>query len=69
MFGNEGLQQFNDDIAERVFMSKDYIMSVSREAVKAAGVEGFTEATQEFLGRAAVAWAEEAYPQSSSVSS
>ena len=62
MFGNEGLQQFNDDIAERVFMSKDYIMSVSREAVKAAGVEGFTEATQEFLGRAAVAWAEESLP-------
>ena len=62
MFGNEGLQQFNDDIAERVFMSKDYIYSVGSEALKAAGVEGFTEATQEFLGRAAVAWAEESLP-------
>jgi len=62
MFGSEGLQQFNDEIAERVFMSKDYIYSVGREAFKAAGVEGFTEATQEFLGRAAVAWAEESLP-------
>ena len=62
MFGGDGLQQFNDDIAERVFMSKDYIQAVSREAIKAAGVEGFTEATQEFLGRAAVAWAEENLP-------
>jgi hypothetical protein len=62
MFGSDGLEQFNDDIAERVFMSKDYVMAVSREAIKAAGVEGFTEATQEFLGRAAVAWAEESLP-------
>lgn len=62
MFGSDGLEQFNDDIAERVFMSKDYVMAVGREAVKAAGVEGFTEATQEFLGRAAVAWAEENLP-------
>jgi len=63
MFGSDGLEQFNDDIAERVFMSKDYVLAVGREAVKAAGVEGFTEFTQEFLGRAAVAWAEENLPE------
>lgn len=62
MFGSDGLAQFNDDIAERVFMSKDYIKAVGREAFLSAGVEGVTEATQEFLGRAAVAWAEENLP-------
>lgn len=57
------LTDLKEGVAEKLIDERGYLRRVLSEATKTAGAEGFTEAMQEVLGRAAVAWAQESLPE------
>ena len=57
------MTDLKEGVAEKLIDERGYLRRVLSEAVKTGGAEGFTEATQEVLGRAAVAWAQESLPE------
>ena len=57
------LTDLKEGVAEKLIDERGYLRRVLSEATQTAGAEGFTEALQEVLGRAAVAWAQESLPE------